>query len=119
MRAAIRWLGNLDIDDLETWYPEGESWVLGLRILAGPDDGPGEESFDVTICSPAWLSQRVRREGVVDGRHHLVVERFDWPSLRSYIERYVAQCEAGTWREIAGKLARLGHWEFEDYRSAT
>jgi hypothetical protein len=107
---------SLDVDDLDGWAPEGESWVLGLRLLAGPDDGPGEESFDITVCSLDWLTERVRRDGVVDGRHHLIVEWYDWPILRAYVERYVQQCEGATWREVAEKLARLGYWEFEDYK---
>lgn len=117
MRAAIRWLGSLDVDDLSAWSPDRESWELGLRILAGPEGGAGEESFDVTVCNLGWLAERVHCDGVVDGRHRLFVERFDWPLLRSYIERRVQQCEGSTWGEVAEKLARLGYWEFEDYRS--
>lgn len=116
MRAAIRSLMSLDVDNLADWAPAGEAWALGLRILAGPDDGPGEESFDLTLCSLAWLTERVRRDGVFDGRHHLTVEWYDWPTLRDYIERRVGQCEGATWRDVAEKLARLGFWEFEDYK---
>jgi hypothetical protein len=107
---------SLDVDDLAAWAPESDNWVLALRLLAGPDDGPGEESFDLTVCSPAWLAERTRRDGILDGRHHLIVERYDWPTLRRYVERYVDQCEGATWRDVAEKLGRLGFWEFEDYR---
>ena len=51
-----------------------------------------------------------------DVRHHLLMESFDWPTLSSYIKRRVHECEGATWREVAEKLARLGYWEFEDYR---
>ncbi|MBW3086325.1 hypothetical protein KEM60_02538 [Austwickia sp. TVS 96-490-7B] len=87
-----------------------------MRILAGPEGGLGEESFDVIVCNLGWLAEKVSRDTVVDGRHRLVVERFDWPVLRSYIERHVRQCEGATWVEVAEKLARFGHWEFEDYQ---
>lgn len=116
MRAVIRSLMSLDVDDLDGWAPEGESWALGLQILAGPDNGPGEESFDLTVCNLAWLAERVRRDGVYDGRYHLIVERYDWATLRGFVERRVQQCEGRTWREVAEQLARLGYWEFEDYR---
>lgn len=115
MRAVIRSLASVDVDDLDVWAPESESWALGLQLLAGPDDGPGEESFDLTVCSPAWLAERVRRDGVYDGCHHLVADGFDWPMLRAYIERRVQQCRGATWRDVAMQLARLGYWEFEDY----
>lgn len=42
MRAALWFLTALDVDDLPAWTPESERWALGLRIVAGPDDGPGE-----------------------------------------------------------------------------
>jgi len=106
---------SVDVDDLDGWAPESESWALRLRILAGPEDGPGAESFDLTVCSLAWLTERVRRDGAFDGRHHLIVEWYDWPTLRTYVERRVRRCEGATWRNVAEQLARFGYWEFEDY----
>ncbi len=116
MRAAIRSLLSLDVDDLASWVPESECWVVALRIIAGPDNGPGEESFDLTVCSLSWLAERTRRDGIFDGRHHLIVDEYDWPRLRNFIERYVQQCEGPTWRDVAEKLGRFGYWEFEDYQ---
>lgn len=116
MRAVVRSLTSYEVDDLAGWMPEGSGWSVCIRVLAGPADGAGEESFDITVCSPAHLATRTRDEGVVDGRHHLVMEWFDWPALQTYIEHRVNQCEGATWPEVAEKLSRLGYWEFEDYR---
>lgn len=115
MRAAVRHIGGDDFRDLSSWQPESAEWSLLVRILAGPADGPGEESFDITVCSVEWLASLVRRHGLVDGRHHLILDRFDWPTLKSYIERRVHQCTGDDWDEVSAKLARLGLWEFEDY----
>ncbi len=41
---------------------------------------------------------------------------FDFAMLRKFVERFVRGCEADSWDELADKLSRLGHWEFEDYR---
>ena len=112
----MRSLSSFDSDDLAAWVPASDEWSIGIRILAGPADGPGEDSFDLTVCSVDWLAALVRRDGVVDGRHFLVVDGFDWSALRAYIERRVRQCEGDTWHEVAERLARLGYWEFEDYR---
>ena len=105
-----------DVYDLADWVPESESWVLRLQILAGPSNGPGEESFDLTVCSIPWMAERVRRDGVLDGRHHLIVERYDWSAIRAFVERRVQSCEGREWSEVAVKLARFGYWEFENYR---
>ena len=107
---------SFDVQDLASWQPASDEWSIGLRILAGPADGPGEESFDLTVCSVDWLAAQVRREGVVDGRHYLVADGFNWSVLNSYIENRVRQCEGATWREVAERLGRFGYWEFEDYR---
>lgn len=115
MRAAIRSLTSHEVDDLERWAPASEEWALGLQIVAGPAEGPGEESFYLTVCSLGWLSERVRAERVFDGRHHLIVEWYDWRAVRAYIERRVMQCEGATWGDVAEKIGRLGYWEFEDY----
>jgi len=36
--------------------------------------------------------------------------------LESYLARRVERCEGRTWEDVAEQLARLGYWEFEDYR---
>lgn len=116
MKAAIRSLLSFDVDDLARWNPDGDTWVLAIRLIAGPYDEPGEESFDFTVCSVGWISERIRQDPVFDGRHHLIVESFDWPTLRDYVARRVERCDGATWRDVAQKLARLGYWEFEDYQ---
>lgn len=115
MRAALRSLFSFDVDDLSTWVPTSDEWAVSIRIVAGPDDGPGEESFDLMVCSPNWLAAQARRSGIVDVRHHLVLDGFNWRQLSSYIERRVRQCEGATWQDVARQLSRFGYWEFEDY----
>ncbi|WP_104092563.1 immunity 8 family protein [Arthrobacter sp. GMC3] len=116
MKATIRSLASLWIDDLDSWRPLEESWSVGIRLLAGPDGEPGEESFDITVCSPAWIAEQVDRDGIWDGRHHLIVSEFNWPRIRSFITGRVEAGQGQTWIEVAEKLGRLGAWEFEDYR---
>lgn len=88
------------------------------RLYVGPSDGPGEESFDVQVCSPEWLAARCAEQGFVDGRHMVVtsLDRFSEAGLRSFLTRRVENQSGDTWHEVAAKVARLGLWEFEDYR---
>ena len=87
------------------------------RLYVGPSDGPGEESFDVQVCSPEWLAARCSAEGFVDGRHTVVttITTYTEQGLRSFLTRRVENVSGATWGEVAGKVARLGLWEFEDY----
>ena len=116
MRAEIRSVTGDNVEHLPTWRPEAVGWSVGIRLLIGPSGGRGEESFDVTVCDIEWVAQRVQTEGLVDGRHTLVVDGFHWQSVLSFLQRRVASLEADTWPELATKLSRLGYWEFEDYR---
>ncbi|WP_218713285.1 Imm8 family immunity protein [Arthrobacter sp. BF1] len=116
MKAAIRWLGSLDIDDMDSWRPKEKSWSVNIRLLAGPRGEPGEESFDITVCSTAWIDELIARDGLWNGRHHLIVDGFNWQRIRSYIVGHVNACQGPTWSEVAEQLSRLGYWEFENYQ---
>lgn len=117
MRAEIKELHSPDAYDLATFVPDDPARICVLvQIIAGPEGEPGEESFDVVVCSPGWLSDQVRAHGPTSGRHHLVVETFDWPVLRKYFVNLVHSCEGEDWSEVAAKLSRHGAWEFEDYQ---
>ena len=60
---------------------------------------------------------QVRLHGYVDGRHTIVttLDAYTEPGLRSFLTRRVEAATGATWQEVAGKVARLGQWEFEDY----
>jgi len=83
--------------------------------MYGPAGSEGEESFDILVCTPKWLNGEVERKGIVDGRHHLIVSRFDLAQIRALLEQYATASAANTWKQAAFKLSRLGKWEFEDY----
>lgn len=88
---------------------------MHVQLVVGPASGPGEETFDLTVCDVAHLGARVDSEAVIDGRHVHVVEDFDWSSLRCHFSERVSRCEGDDWTEVARKVGRLGRWEFEDY----
>lgn len=116
MKATVRHLHSPDAD-LETFSPEDPEDVgLLVQVIAGPADGPGEESFDIVVCTPAWLDRQVRRSGPLLGRHHLVVARWDGDEVRRFVTRLVEAEHAADWPALAERLGRYGHWEFEDYQ---
>src|SRR5262249_336678 len=110
--------------DPATLSGDPAAFALNARLMIGPADGPGEESFDVTICTPECFSVAARG-GFYDARHHRVVdfEAFDPAALPRWVARRGAEVREGVgrvqgdkWKEIGGRLSRLGYWEFEDYR---
>jgi Immunity protein 8 len=116
MRAQLK---SLDLDpDPATLPGDPAEFALLARMLVGPSDGPGEESFDITVCTPEWLAQACRKVGgIYNARHQLVVnfEDFDKGMLRAWLAARVQEVQADTWADIGERLSRLGYWEFEDY----
>ena len=116
MRAELRNLTTIDGDDLSRYSPPNPNcFAISVRILVGPSGGVGQESFDVVVCTAAWLGEYVRDNGILAGRHYLIVNNFDHGSLKSFIEKYIRRFDGESWDEVADKIGRLGRWEFEDY----
>jgi hypothetical protein len=117
IRPILKGLHSPDAPDLESFAPQdSQSWCILLQALFGPEHGDGEESFDVLVCTPQWLSQKIVGDSIINGRHHLIVSKFDLSRLRNFLQAYADTCTDKSWHDAALKLSRLGHWEFEDYR---
>jgi hypothetical protein len=116
VRPVLKRLHSPDVPELESYSPADPGcFSFLLQAMYGPDGSEGEESFDILVCTPRWLSAEIARRGIIDGRHHLIVNSFDLRQIRSLLEKRARACTSGTWHEAALKLSRLGHWEFEDY----
>jgi hypothetical protein len=108
-----------DADSLSAWRPESADFSLAVRLMVGPVGADGEESFDLTVCTGGWLAAKATTVGVLDARHHLVVDRFHWPTIRQYLDGRIRSCSGKTWDEVTEQIGRFAYWEFEDYETAT
>jgi hypothetical protein len=74
MRPELKRIHSPDIADWEFFRPQdARSFAFLLQAMFGPDNGDGEEAFDLIVCTPKWLEQKVSRDTIISGRHHLVV----------------------------------------------
>jgi hypothetical protein len=80
--------------------------------------GEGEESFDITICTPKSLAQECAANGFGLGRHRLVLSTYDPSLIMTALRKLVTSCTGPSWAEIGSKIARIAYWEFEDYQDA-
>jgi hypothetical protein len=117
VRAVVRGFHSRDIDDLDGHLPADSSrFGFLLQIFVGPADGPGEESLDLVVCTLEWFSEERRREEPILGMNTLFVREYNWHKIRRFVERKVESSVGEAWEEIMTRLARMAHWEFEDYR---
>jgi Immunity protein 8 len=118
MHAILRRLHSPDIDNLPDYSPpEPDRFSFLLQIIVGPETGPGEESFDVVVCTPKWLLNAYSHDDIVVGRHMLIVFNYDYARLVKFIDSKVVEATGAKWDSVAHQLCRLGRWEFEDYSS--
>ncbi|MCW6005384.1 immunity 8 family protein [Micromonospora sp. CPCC 205371] len=115
MKAIIRNIHSPDIDLTSGQVEDSLNFSLLIQLIVGPADGPGEESFDVVVCTPAWIAHAVKEHGPLIGRHYLITDRYDIVRIANYLRQYIESLEADTWQGLAEKIGRIGKWEFEDY----
>jgi len=117
MRAELRYLHSPDADPLKDFRPKGPFGILVTAII-GPHADKGQEAFNFMLCTPEWfVSDRLpMTNSIAVGRHVVFLREFDYPALEAFVRDYCVSCEGDTWHEVASKVARFGHWEFEDYR---
>lgn len=97
--------------------PEAADFGVNVTVLLRPAGGEGEESFQLTVCTPAWLAENVAMpKGFAFVRDHPVVERWDEQLVRRAIQDVCLRNEGSDWHDVATKLSRYAYWEFEDYR---
>lgn len=115
MRALVRAICSTDIDveSYQSETPEDDGqWI---RLLVGPDNGPGEESFDVLVCTSTWLARRIGEYGSQLVRHALVMDQFDLQDAIEILRGEVALVSGENWRDLTMGLVQIGRWEFQDY----
>jgi hypothetical protein len=116
IRPLLKRIHGPDIFDLESFFPdEDDCFGFLIQAMFGPENSEGEESFDLVVCTPKWLEQKLAKDMILSGRHHLIVKEYNFEAIRSFLIEYARQCCGDTWQEVAQILSRIGRWEFEDY----
>jgi hypothetical protein len=116
VRAKIKSFQSVDIEDLHNFIPQNpENFSFLLELMIGPDNEEGEESFNVQVCTPQWLLSTMKKEDIILGNHFLIVLEYNFERIFNKIKQQIEVCSGINWHEVAEKVARIGHWEFEDY----
>jgi len=114
MQAEIKSIHSPDINDLEKHQATG-SFCFLVQLLMGPKGQEGEESFDIEVLSPAYLEETLQ-DNIISGRHIIIIKEFSYKKLEEYLQKTLLRFKADNWNDLALKIGRYGHWEFEDYK---
>lgn len=114
MRAKVK---GIWIDDpvWDSSPASPDSFCVHVRVLVGTTEGPGEESFGLLVCNPSYLSGQLGDEDVLPGRHYLFTTSLNKRVIENYLRKYIEVIDQPTWEQIAERVGRIAHWEFEDY----
>jgi len=117
MRAELRTLDSADAPEgLSSFAPgDPERFSVAVAATVGPAGGEGGELFYFNVVTSAWLVEHPPPKGFEFVRD-LLVTRWDYETVRRAISDLCFHTEGEDWSEIATKLSRHAHWEFEDYR---
>ncbi|MFN8629634.1 MAG: Imm8 family immunity protein [Chloroflexota bacterium] len=120
MRAEVRSIHSPDAPDaLDRWRPSSpRDFELLLEAEIGPAGGEGSEVFTLRAVGPDWLAAHDGDKGFRWGRGLLVLQEWDFAVAERAISDLCRRTEGEAWADVAIKLARFMHWEFEDYRPA-
>ena len=116
IKGKLKRLHSPDIDLLNYWPDEEDSFGFLLQFFAGPEDGQGDDSFSITVCTPQWLQSK-KKSKIFFASDHLIVRRYALSEIEAFLSRFCERCSGETWREVATKIGRIAHWEFEDYHA--
>lgn len=120
MNAKLKRLHSPDIHNLENYQPEcAGSFCFLLQAMIGPEDEEGEESFDIEVCTPAWIEKNLGLDEVLVGQHYLIVRDYNYQKIVLSIEKFLQDCSGKNWNEVSRKVSRLGFWEFEGYEDGS
>lgn len=101
----------------ETLLENSSNFHLLVHLTIGPADQDGGHDYSVGVCTPTWLEHNMQHDGVVWGRHLLIVDSFDAKKIKQSIKEIIGKCERSDWKQTSVVLGRYLAWEFEDYQA--
>jgi len=117
VKPELRRLHSPDLLDMQASRPEDpRDFCILVQAMIGPKGEQGEESFDITVCTPRWLEQSLTNGRALFGLHYLFIDHYDYEWIRGAIARICNSISGASWRDVAKQLDKYGEWEFENYQ---
>ena len=117
MKVEIKSFISPDILDFKNFEPTNkESFSFLLELVVGVKGKVGGDLFSIEVSTPKWLLENYKKEEILFCRHRIIVFEYDINRIINKIENHFESVTGNSWEEIANKISRIAHWEFEDYK---
>ncbi|WP_228892412.1 Imm8 family immunity protein [Pseudoduganella aquatica] len=117
MKAELKSLDLSSSTAFEDYRPEN-ALNFGIYVTAtiGPLCETCGDLFQILVCSRIWFNHRTADGLLLDCRRFEFDGPYSYSTVVQKIKDFVADCEGGSWDELAKQLSIKTHWEFESYR---
>ncbi|MBN2081237.1 hypothetical protein JW859_03405 [bacterium] len=102
--------------DTSTFTPENPAhFRVDVSFYVGWQGDTVGHRFEACACSPsAFFTDLVPEDEICSGRHYIIMQKYDEPLLRSFIESFVASLAGLPKPQALEKLCWFAQWEMED-----
>ncbi len=117
MKPVIKQIISSDIDDLAAYKPESaDNFEVAISIDIGLEGKEGADIFQVSVVTPKWIVNVLKKERVFVPRFNLIVSTYDYDSIIKKLDEICKQCSGKDWDECSLRLSKYFMWEYEDYK---
>lgn len=104
-------------ETFENFQPEiPYNFCIQIELRIRFDDEDGGHDYSIKVCTPTWLDHNIQNEGIVSGRHMLIVNEFNHIEIGNYINSVLIKSIKLDRVETFRILSRYFFWEYEDYK---
>ncbi|MCA1790113.1 MAG: immunity 8 family protein [Thioalkalivibrio sp.] len=117
MKADLKGISSIDLPD-GTSLPANpkDCWIL-VTASIGSDESEAADDFTFYVCTPDRMHSILTTSPVIWGKRLLIVDQFDWATVKRTIDELCDRISGENWDDIARQLSYYALWEFSDYRS--
>jgi hypothetical protein len=114
MKPVIDRVLCLGHPNMEIWEPNVPDDVAEhLVVYIGAKGQKGSDIFSIQVATPKGLAADPVRDGIIAQRSLVVVDRYEYWSVYTWLQKIVDTCEGTTWADCVNELRVYFHWEYE------
>jgi hypothetical protein len=114
MKPVIHGVHGWSQSNIDMWEPTDPDDVAEHLIVYIDAKGrKGSDLFSIQVATPKGLVMYPAREGIIAQRALVVVDRYEYWSVYTWLQKIVGTCEGTTWADCANELRVYFRWEDE------